>query len=120
MRLTLLSVLLAAAVLTAAALASGGAAGQQIKILAREFTYEPKEVQARPGEIVFAVENAGAIEHNFLVDDASGRTVAKVAVISPGETEQVRLTARAGTYQIYCDLPGHREAGMAGILRVRE
>ncbi len=91
-----------------------------IKIVAREFTYEPKEVTARSGEIVFSVENAGAIEHNFLIDDSAKRTVAKIAVISPGETEQVRVTLRTGMYAIYCDLPGHREAGMAAPLRVRD
>ena len=109
---------LLAAALTRGALSAP--APQTIKVIAREFAYEPKEFTARSGEIVFNVENAGAIEHNFLIDDAAKKTLAKVAVISSGETERVRVTLRAGVYAIYCDLPGHREAGMAAPLRVRD
>jgi uncharacterized cupredoxin-like copper-binding protein len=113
----------AVAVLIAAAFEAGGAAAaapQTVKVIAREFAYEPKEIAARSGEIVFSVMNAGAIEHNFLIDDPAKKTVAKIAVISPGETDQVRVTLRAGSYAVYCDLPGHREAGMAAPLRVRD
>ncbi|MDQ7842670.1 MAG: cupredoxin domain-containing protein [Armatimonadota bacterium] len=121
MRAPLPSALAAAAgVLAAAALTFGGATVQNVKIVAREFAFEPKEVMARPGDVIFTIHNAGAIEHNFLVDDAAKKTVIKVAVIAPGESEEVRVGVRAGTYAIYCDLPGHREAGMAAVLRVRE
>jgi uncharacterized cupredoxin-like copper-binding protein len=109
--------------LLAAALGVAGAAPPApppIKVIAREFAYEPKEFTARSGEMIFSVQNAGAIEHNFLIDDPAKKTVAKIAVISPGEIEQVRVTLRAGTYAIYCDLPGHREAGMSAPLRVRD
>jgi uncharacterized cupredoxin-like copper-binding protein len=113
----------AVSVLIAAAFEAGGMAApapQPVKVIAREFAYEPKEIAARSGEIVFSVMNAGAIEHNFLIDDPAKKTVAKIAVISPGETDQVRVTLRAGSYAVYCDLPGHREAGMAAPLRVRD
>lgn len=118
-------VLVAATCAWLAAAASGAPgftapAPQTIKVVAREFSYEPKEFTARSGEIVFTVQNAGAIEHNFLIDDAAKKTLAKIAVISSGETDQVRVTLRAGSYTIYCDLPGHREAGMTAPLRVRD
>lgn len=110
----------AAGVLAAAALAFAGATVQSVRIVAREFAFEPKEITVRPGDVVFAVHNAGAIEHNFLVDDAAKKTVARIAVISPGGSEEVRLSVRPGAYAIYCDLPGHKEAGMTAVLRVRE
>ncbi len=42
----------------------------------------------------------------------------QIAVIAPGKDEELRLSLKAGSYVMLCSLPGHREAGMAGVLRV--
>jgi len=113
--------MVATAMIVVVVAASGLAAPSQVaKLRAKEFAYEPKEVVARPGDIVFDIENTGVIEHNFVLEDAAKTTIAKIAVISPGEAEQVRVTLRTGTYTGYCDLPGHREAGMWIPIRVRD
>jgi uncharacterized cupredoxin-like copper-binding protein len=115
--MALAAITIAAAVTGASATAAS--ARQIAKLKATEFAYEPKEVTVRPGEVVFDIENVGVIEHNFILEDVAKQTVGKVAVIAPGETEQVRVTLRAGMYTGYCDLPGHREAGMVAAVSVR-
>ena len=41
--------------------------------------------------------------------------------MAQGATLRKTLTvAKAGTYKLYCSLPGHESAGMRGTLTVRE
>lgn len=90
-----------------------------IRLVAEEFRFTPKEVTIPTGDIAFAVINRGEIEHNLAVDDPGGRRVIQIAIIEPGETKSISVSLPAGTYVIYCTLPGHRDAGMAATLRVR-
>jgi len=91
----------------------------RIEVKAREFLFDPKELSARPVEVTFAVKNEGSIEHNFIIEDANRRTVAQIPVIEVGKTEELKVTLRPGTYTIACNLPGHKDAGMIGTLKVQ-
>jgi len=56
--------------------------------------------------------NNGAAVHNFNIDSlkiASGD-------LQPGQTATVTFNAPAGDYQFYCNIPGHKEAGMFGTI----
>jgi high-affinity iron transporter len=96
----------------------GRAAQPRVELKAKEFLYEPKEVTAPPGGVVFVVRNVGAIEHNFVLEDAVGKKVVEIAVIEPGATAEVAATISPGAYTIVCTLPGHRQAGMVATLKV--
>lgn len=100
--------------------AKGGAAAQPIRIdvNASEMKFEPKTISARAGEVTFAVKNAGAIEHNFVIEDGAGGSPGRIPNIAVGATEQLAVTLKAGTYTFICGLPGHKEAGMTGTLTV--
>ncbi len=115
--LFILLVLSAAVAITTSGLAAPAPA--RIEIKAREFAFDPKEVSARPVEVTFVVKNEGSIEHNFVIEDATRRTVAQIAVIEVGKTEELKVTLRPGAYAIVCNLPGHKDAGMIGTLRVQ-
>lgn len=95
------------------------APARTILIKAREFVFEPKEVTTRAGEVTFDIKNEGSIEHNFIIEDSAQKRVAQIAVIEAGKTEDVKVTLRAGTYALICNLPGHKDAGMTGMLRVQ-
>lgn len=109
-------------VLAAATWTPGAAAPappRPLLIKAREFVFEPKEVTVRSGEITFEVKNEGAIEHNFVLEDSAQKRVAQIAVIEAGKTEDLKVMLRPGTFAIICNLPGHKDAGMTGTLRVQ-
>jgi len=99
----------------------GGAAAAPriVKVKAFEFAYEPKQITVPPGAVEFDVTNTGSIEHTFLIDDPAKKTVGKIASILPGKTEKLTVTLKAGVHTIYCDLAGHREAGMIASLKVQ-
>jgi len=97
---------------------TGGAAPPLVALRATEFLYDPKQAMAHAGEIVFVVKNEGAIEHNFVLQDASRQKIAEIAVIEPRTSAEVRATLAPGTYAIICTLPGHRDAGMVASLVV--
>jgi uncharacterized cupredoxin-like copper-binding protein len=120
------------AVLIASMAASGGAydpsagarvyaapAPARVLIKARDFLFDPKEVTVRAGDLTFEIKNEGAIEHNFIIEDAARKALAEIAIIDAGKTAEVKVALRAGTYPFVCTLPGHREAGMQGTLRVQ-
>ena len=99
---------------------SGRSAPPPVGLIAKEFLFDPKDVTvAGTGEIVFVVKNQGAIQHNLVLEVPGGKTVTPVAIIEPGQTTRVTFSLPAGSYTLYCSLPGHREAGMAATLRVR-
>jgi uncharacterized cupredoxin-like copper-binding protein len=88
------------------------------EVAASEFKFEPNTLSIRAGETTFVVKNAGAIEHNFVIEGPGGQVLARIPNIAVGATEQVTATLAPGTYAIVCTLPGHRAAGMAGTLTV--
>ena len=63
--------------------------------------------------VTVELRNEGAAQHNL--------TVAGTGIdvdIAPGDSTQVRINLPAGEYAFYCNVPGHREAGMVGTLTV--
>jgi uncharacterized cupredoxin-like copper-binding protein len=64
-------------------------------------------------DVTFTISNQGAAAHNFSID------ALKISVdLPPGETKEVVVNAPPGTYEYYCNVPGHKEAGMVGTLTV--
>jgi uncharacterized cupredoxin-like copper-binding protein len=107
---------------TAAEVAAGqatppqtAATTQTVEIVAHDIYFEPKEVTIPANtDVTISLPNQGAAPHNFSID------ALKISVdLPPGETKSVVVNAPPGTYEYYCDVPGHKEAGMVGTLTVK-
>jgi len=59
------------------------------------------------------LDNQGIIEHDWTIDELDIQIFA-----AAGESVEATLTAAAGTYEVYCSVPGHRDQGMEGVLTV--
>ena len=79
--------------------------------------FQEESLRSRPGRIVAQLTNADTLPHTFLVDGISGF---KLKVNAQGDIAKGVLTLEPGNYLYYCDIPGHEEAGMHGILVVSE
>jgi len=90
-------------------------AAREVRVVARDFSFSPSEVNVAAGETVnLTLANEGGLPHDITISAFGFRLPA-----GPGATESAALTpARPGTYEFYCSVPGHREAGMSGTLIV--
>lgn len=76
--------------------------------------FEPEELSTTAGTIAIELANDGAIVHNLVIE----QTGTKVAEADAGTTDTGIVALEAGTYTFYCDVAGHRQAGMEGTLEV--
>ncbi len=94
--------------------AAGDAAMQEFTVVSRDIFFDPKELTIPADtEVLIHLPNEGAAPHNFVIEELGVR-----AEQAPGEEHEITLTAPAGTYDYICDIPGHKEAGMVGVLTV--
>lgn len=76
----------------------------------------PDELPAGPVRV--AMENVGMGLHDLVVAELDDLQV--IGVLEPGETAEATVDLAPGTYELYCSLPGHREAGMVTTVEVVE
>lgn len=96
------------------------ATGQTLTINADpggDLRFDKGTLKAKPGEIRIVMNNPSSLPHNVTLEgpgglDEDGKTVPK------GGASQVSAKLQPGKYTYYCDVAGHREAGMEGILTV--
>ena len=71
---------------------------------------------APPGALTVESENPSGVPHNIAVE---GNGVNEEGpVVQNGGVSRVEVDLDAGEYTFYCSVPGHREGGMEGPLRV--
>ncbi len=90
----------------------------RVEFNASEMKFEPKSFSVRAGEVTFVVKNVGTVEHSLVIEDSARASVGSIPSIAVGATGQLVVTLTPGTYALICNLPGHREAGMTGMLTV--
>ncbi len=78
--------------------------------------FDQASYSATAGSVTFALIDDGSNPHTLLIDKQSG--LKKLTVSGKGDKAQGSVTLAAGTYTIYCDIPGHRSAGMEAKLVV--
>jgi uncharacterized cupredoxin-like copper-binding protein len=111
----------------------------EITVEAADFTYSPISITVPAGQpVTLMLKNTGAVEHDFVIEKIkvtdveasdSGPAAHHQTGHEPeydlhffaraGETETLHFTAlESGTYEIFCSVEGHKEAGMIGELIV--
>jgi uncharacterized cupredoxin-like copper-binding protein/mono/diheme cytochrome c family protein len=92
--------------------AGSAATSDQFTIEAHDISFNPTEIEIPSDtEVTILLPNLGAAPHNFSIDALD------ISVdIAPGETKEVKIKAPEGQYEYYCNVPGHKEAGMVGTL----
>ena len=78
-----------------------------------EYQEAPDEITA--GSVEVELDNQGAIEHNVVIEELNDE---KILDAPGGSTDSGTAEFEPGTYTYYCDVPGHRAAGMEGTLTV--
>jgi plastocyanin len=119
------SVLAAVAMLAIAGCGGGGGGGSSYKepngpaqttldIKGGNFFFDPKEPQVSAGIVAIRLESTQGL-HTFVF----GSKVPGFRLeASSGKSAQLKVDLKPGKYTFFCDIPGHREAGMQGTLTV--
>jgi plastocyanin len=79
-------------------------------------SFDTKQLSAKAGAVTIAFTNASPVEHNVTV--AQGTAVVGATPTFTGGSKTLTLNLKPGTYTFYCSVPGHRQAGMQGTLKV--
>ena len=93
-------------------------AAQKVAVSETEFKIAAPAGKVAPGKVTFDVKNAGKIGHDLVVSGPGVSAAAKTALLNPGQSATLTVTLAAGTYTLYCSVPGHRAAGMSAKLTV--
>jgi uncharacterized cupredoxin-like copper-binding protein len=113
---------------------------QTLSVAATEFAFAPVALTAKAGQpVTIALQNNGAVEHDWSIreieisgeaksssDAHAGHTMAgmgnesklHIAAGIGGKGTLTFTPSTPGTYEFYCAVAGHKDAGMAGTLMV--
>ncbi len=81
----------------------------QLKFLA-------SSASAKPGKVTLKMVNKSSVPHDIAIKGA----VSQVGpIVSGGGVSAITVTLAPGTYEFYCSVPGHEQAGMKGTLTVK-
>jgi uncharacterized cupredoxin-like copper-binding protein len=99
--------------------AGGSAPGAHaIPVSETEFKITLPAQKVAAGKVTFTVKNVGKIQHDLVVSGPGVSGAAKTPLLNPGQTATLTVTLAAGSYTLYCNVPGHRAAGMSAKLTV--
>lgn len=112
---------------------------QEVQVETTEFKFSPATIQVEAGRPVkLTLVNKGSVEHDFSVSDilltdvktladSHGHDMGSMAVqpklhVAAGAAQSsvIEFTpTRPGTYEVFCTVAGHKEAGMITRLVVK-
>jgi len=76
--------------------------------------FDKADYTAKAGDVVLDYVNDGALSHTLVVEGKG----CKLQVNSRGATDKGTVNLTAGSYKIFCDIPGHESAGMKATLTI--
>jgi uncharacterized cupredoxin-like copper-binding protein len=93
------------------------AASKTVPVSETEFKIELPSESFSPGSYKFDLTNDGKIEHDLVVK-GPGVDDEKTPVIGADKTASLTVKLQSGTYELYCSVPGHKQAGMDVKIKV--
>jgi len=94
----------------------GGGASGPVDISETEFALDPSDPTVAAGEVTLTATNDGSIQHNLEIE---GNGVEEVTdTLDPGDSGDLKVNLKPGTYEIYCSIDSHRDQGMEGTVTV--
>ncbi|HET8953027.1 MAG TPA: plastocyanin/azurin family copper-binding protein [Solirubrobacteraceae bacterium] len=97
----------------------GGGGGEQLALTAPadgSLKFDKTSLDAKAGTVTIDFDNPSSVQHGVEID---GNGVQKVSdIVTKGKTS-VTADLKPGTYEYFCPVTGHKEAGMKGTLTVK-
>jgi len=96
----------------------GGGAASKLKLTADPggaLKFDKTELTAKPGKVTIVMDNPSSAPHAVEVE---GDGVEEETKTLTKGTADVTVDLKAGKYEFYCPVDGHKDAGMKGTLTV--
>ena len=96
----------------------GGGGATKLKLTADPggaLKFDKTELTAKPGKVTITMDNPSDVPHAVEVE---GQGVEEETKTLTNGTADVTVDLKAGKYEFYCPVDGHKESGMEGTLTV--
>jgi hypothetical protein len=95
-------------------------AATRLGVVAREWSLTLSKTSVPAGQVGVELQNFGEDAHNLRIERTDGpdAVALEVALAESGERQQASGSLAAGSYKVYCALPGHDAQGMHAKLTV--
>lgn len=93
---------------------SGLPTSPSFSVVATEMQFAPSQIAVAAGGVSVELRNDGTVLHDLHIEAQPF-----ILEAGPGQTDSGSIALEPGTYAFFCALPGHRAAGMEGVLEVR-
>jgi plastocyanin len=97
----------------------GGGGGETLKISADQggaLKFDKSSLTAKAGKVTIVMDNPSDLPHAIEVE--GNGTEIKGDTVTKGGVSKASGTLKAGDYEFYCPVDGHKQAGMKGTLTV--
>jgi uncharacterized cupredoxin-like copper-binding protein len=102
---------------TASAPTTTASSTQALHVTESEFKIALSSSGLKAGSYELDVANKGQAPHDLVVE-GPGVDDEKTPVIDGGKTAKLTVDLKSGTYELYCSVPGHKQAGMDVKIKV--
>ncbi len=90
---------------------SGGGSATPVNVTLADFSISiAGGTTLTPGTYTFSVSNTGQTGHNLTIEGPGVDN--RATPTFTGGTRQLTVTLGNGTYEFFCSVPGHKQAGM--------
>jgi plastocyanin len=89
-----------------------------------QLAYVSNKASAKPGSVLIEMPNTSGVSHNIAIESGEhgatgGGAKLGASAFTTKTTASVTVKLTPGTYTFFCEAPGHRAAGMYGVLTVK-
>jgi plastocyanin len=99
--------------------AASGGGGQTLKIAADPsgaLKFDKSSLTAKAGKVTIVMDNPSDLPH--AVEIEGNGVQAEGEIVEKGGVSKASADLKAGKYEFYCPVDGHKQAGMEGTLTV--
>ena len=105
---------------TATPTATQAACGEELSLAAPEdgsLKFDKSTLSASAGTVTIMFDNPSQVPHAVAIEGNGVQEAGET--VTSGDAPPITVDLKPGTYEFYCPVPGHKEAGMKGTLTVQ-
>ena len=94
-------------------------AGAALTVEAHDIEFDSDAYRIAAGPVDIEYQQEGTLPHSLVIEEADGVIVDSFKLeVGDADADRGTVDLPPGEYVVYCDVPGHRDAGMEAELQV--